>query len=70
MVGPYGFDLDPTIRDYGHFLPVELLGEPIPRHHPRVSEVLAHALRNRSRLWRIDGVGGDIEDLISRSRLA
>jgi hypothetical protein len=64
VIGPYEFDLDPTIRDYGHLLPIRLLMEPIARHDPRISEALAHALRNRTRLWRIDGVGGDIEDLL------
>ena len=63
VIGPYGFDMDPAVADYGHLLPVELLAGPIDRHDPRVSEPLRAAIRNRTRLWRIDGVGGDIEGL-------
>ena len=64
VVGPYAFDMDPGIADYGHLLQVELLVGPIDRHDPRVSEPLRAAIRNRTRLWRIDGVGGDMETLV------
>jgi len=60
VTGPYSFDVDPGMADSGHLLPAELLEGPIDRHDPRVSDPLRAAIRNRTRLWRIDGVGGDI----------
>lgn len=68
--GGYRFDPSPGIADYGHCLPVEIIAGPIDRHDPRVSPALQAALRNRSRLWRIDAVGGDIEDLIRAHAMA
>lgn len=64
VIGPYSFDVNQGMADYGHLLPVELLVGPIDRHDPRVSEPLRAAIRNRTRLWRIDGVGGDVEALV------
>jgi hypothetical protein len=64
VTGPYGFNVAPGVADYGHLLPVELLVEPIDRHDSRVSGPLRAALRNRTRLWRIDGVSGDIEAFV------
>lgn len=61
--GGYRFDPHPGIEDYGHCLPVELLAGPLDRHDPRLSPALQAALRNRTRLWRIDAVGGDVEGL-------
>jgi hypothetical protein len=65
VIAPYEFSIDKDVRDYGHLLPVELIAGPINRHDRRVSEALRKALRNRPRLWRIDGVGGDVENLVS-----
>jgi hypothetical protein len=59
----YRFEIPQPINDYGHYLPVELQIGPLDRHDPRIGPALLAALRNRSRLWRIDGVGGDVEDL-------
>ena len=64
VTGPYAFNVARGVADCGHLLPGELLVEPIDRHDPRVSEPLRTAIRNRTRLWRIDGVGGDIETLV------
>lgn len=64
VIGSYVFDLDHEIADYGHCLPIEVVAGPLPRHDQRISETLRGALRNRSRLWRIDRVGGDLEELI------
>lgn len=66
----YRFEIPQPINDYGHYLPVELLAGPLDRHDPRVSPALQAALRNRTRLWRIDGVGGDIESLVRAARPA
>jgi hypothetical protein len=57
-------EVDPGMADHGHLLPVDLLVWPIDRHDPRVSEPLRAAIRNRTRLWSIDGVGGDIGALV------
>jgi len=64
VIGSYTFDLDPGIGEYGHCLPIEVVAGPLPRHDQRISEALRGALRNRTRLWRIDRVGGDLEDVI------
>ncbi len=64
----YRFEIPQPINDYGHNLPVELVAGPLDRHDARVSPALQAALRNRSRLWRIDGVGGDIEALARAGR--
>lgn len=66
----YRFEVPQPINDYGHFLPVELLAGPLDRHDTRVNPALQAALRNRTRLWRIDGVGGDIESLVRAARSA
>lgn len=68
VIGPYEFALDASVPDYGHLLPVELLGGPVDRSDPRVSDALRHAVLSRVRLWRIDRVGGDVEDLIAAAR--
>jgi len=56
------------MADYGDLLPVELLVGPIDRHDPRVSEPLGTAIRNRTRFWRIDSVGGDLEGVAKVTR--
>lgn len=64
VVGPYEFDSRAEIADYGHVLPVEIVAGPLDRSARAVGEPMHHALNNRTRLWRIDHVGGDIEGLI------
>ena len=64
VTDPYASNVAPGMADYGRLLPVELLVGPIDRHDPRVSGPLRAVIRNRTRLWRIDGVGGDIEALV------
>jgi hypothetical protein len=66
VTGGYRFELEPVIADYGHYLPVEIIAGPADRRDPRVGPALQGALRNRSRLWRIDSVGGDVELLVVR----
>jgi hypothetical protein len=65
VTGGYRFELEPGIADYGHYLPVELVAGPFDRRARPVSIALQAALRNRSRLWRIDPVGGDVEGLLA-----
>lgn len=69
VIGPYEFELDASVPDYGHLLPVELLGGPVDRGDARVSDALRHAIRSRLRLWRIDRVGGDVEGLIAAAHV-
>jgi hypothetical protein len=66
VTGGYRFEPEPGIADYGHYLPVEIVAGPLERDDSRVSGALAAALRNRSRLWRIDPVGGGIEELVTK----
>lgn len=65
VVGPYEFDVDASITDYGHLLPVRLVAGPIGRYDGRLSPTLRHALNNRTRLWRIDRVGGHVEAVVT-----
>jgi hypothetical protein len=51
---------------FGHVLPVELLASDIDRHAPEVSKALRSILRVQTRLYRIDGYGGDVEQLLGR----
>lgn len=69
VIGPYEFDLDTSVGDHGHLLPVEVLGLPVHRDDVRVSDALRHAIGSRVRLWRIDRVGGDVEDLIAAAHM-
>lgn len=68
VTGPYTFDPDAEIADYGHVLPVEIVVPPTDRSSASVGEALHYALNNRTRLWRIDGVGGEIEGLTRSQR--
>lgn len=55
--------------EYGHLLRVELIGLPVDQNDARVSDALRHAIGSRVRLWRIDPVGGDVEDLIAAAHV-
>ena len=49
---------------FGHVLPVELVGQPIARSSPEISDGLRAILRVQTRLYNINGYGGDVELLI------
>jgi hypothetical protein len=68
VIGPYAFDSHAAIADYGHILPIEVAAGPLDRSARAVGEPLHHSLNNRTRLWRIDHVGGDIEGLLRKPR--
>ena len=50
--------------DYGHILPVEVVADFIDPRDARVSDRLRRSVRNRQRMWNIDGVGEDVERLV------
>jgi hypothetical protein len=64
VCGPYEFDPGAQIRDYGHLVPIRLAAGPIGRYDSNIAPALFDALKNRQRLWRIDGVGGEVEQLL------
>jgi hypothetical protein len=69
VAGPYEYSLDaPRKFDerFGHVLPVKLLLESVDRRAPVVSDGLRAMHRPQSRLYKIDGYGGDVERLLGR----
>ena len=67
VAGSYRWDrLDLGIEDgFGHVIPVELLAEGIDRAAPEVTDELRAMLHPQTRLYRIDNVGGDVEQLVA-----
>ena len=67
LAGGYTWDrLELGIEDgFGHMLPVDLMTERIDRNSRRVSDALRSMLRPQTRLYRIDNVGGDVEQLVA-----
>ena len=53
--------------DYGHVLPVDLLTSaerPIDPYEQHVAAGLRQTMRNLSRMWNIDALGGEVESLL------
>jgi hypothetical protein len=70
VAGPYRWE-HPTelnsydMPDYGHILPVEMVStRPIHPFEDAVSARLRHTMRNMSRMWNIDALGPDVEELV------
>ena len=69
VAGSYTWDpVDSGVQDrFGHVLPVELLAQRVNRRSPVVSDALRAMLRPQTRLYSIDNVGGDVEQVIEAS---
>jgi hypothetical protein len=70
LIGEYRWEpaaQHPRGERFGHVLPTEMLAADIGRHAPEVSEALRGILMVQTRLYRIDGYGGDVERLLGRT---
>jgi predicted Mrr-cat superfamily restriction endonuclease len=73
VTGGYRYRVSPVPNawdgrhDYGHIRAVELLTDEraIDPERDNVSEALRRAMRNRQRMWSVDGHGNEIEMLAS-----
>lgn len=62
---PYRFDIPATHGDYGHIVPVELLTarRPVNPYERAVSAKLRQTMRCQLRLWNIDTLGPEVEQI-------
>jgi hypothetical protein len=66
LVGPYFFQIEPNLEDFGHCRPVKVLTPGgVSNEHPLVSAGLRRSLRCRSRLWSLDEHSLSVEEIIS-----
>ena len=68
VVGGYQFDIPESQGDYGHILTVELLTtekRPVNPYEETVSARLRQTMRNQLPLWNINGLGPEVERIIS-----
>jgi hypothetical protein len=69
VAGPYQWERPVELNsydmpDYGHILPVEMMSaRPIHPFEEAVSARLRQTMRNMSRMWNIDGLGPNVEEL-------
>jgi len=60
----YVFEIDPTLRDYGHIFPAKYLKK-FSRNNENVTGNLRSTLKNPSRFWNINHYSDDVEILLS-----
>jgi hypothetical protein len=69
IVGPYRFEIDKQLRDYGHIREVKLLTpEGVANTSQLVDKGIRSTLRNASRTWNISHLGTAIENVIAHAR--
>ncbi|WP_437713010.1 restriction endonuclease [Sorangium sp. So ce448] len=66
VLGPYRFDIPKKPKDYGHILPVALLSgdRPVGFKAKGVAAGLRQTMRNLSRLWNVDHLGAQIQQIV------
>ncbi|MGK4008376.1 hypothetical protein WMF31_37535 [Sorangium sp. So ce1036] len=66
VLGPYRFEIPKKTKDYGHILPVELLSgdRPVGFKARGVAAGLRQTMRNLSRLWNVDHLGAQIQQIV------
>jgi hypothetical protein len=68
IVGPYRFEIDKQLRDYGHIREVKLLTpEGVANTSQLVDKGIRSTLRNASRTWNISHLGTAIENVIAHA---
>lgn len=67
VAGPYRFEIDGRLKDYGHILPVASLSgdSPVHPYEESVSARLRETMRTRLRLWNIDGLAENVQRLLA-----
>lgn len=71
VTGPYRYSIDDGRNymgkpDFGHILPVEVVTDAIPWHDPSHSDNLRKLMRQRQRMWSLEAVGDEVDDLARR----
>lgn len=66
--GSYRFSIDDGRNflgkpDFGHVVPVEIISDPIPWRDPAISPRLIKAMSVRIRMWSLDGVAEEVEEI-------
>jgi hypothetical protein len=49
---------------FGHILPVEIVSDPIPWRDPAIPERLVRAMSMRIRMWSLDPVAENVDEML------
>ena len=60
----YKFSIDAGMDDYGHILPVKLR-KIVSRHNIHIDGYIRETLKCRSRFWKINKCGDEIQKILS-----
>lgn len=68
VTGTYRYSIDDGRNwagkpDFGHILPVEIVSDPIPWRDPAIPPRLKRSMRALMRMWSLDSIGVDVEEL-------
>jgi len=66
VAGQYRFEIAAEKEDFGHVLPVEIVSKerPVNPYEEAVSARLRQTMRNQSRMWNIDGLSSEVDELL------
>ncbi len=65
VVGDYRFEIDGSLRDFGHIRPVEVLTpKGVSNNHERVHAGLRRSFRCYSRMWNINSYADCLKDIL------